>query len=237
MAKDKKGFVLYADQKELFTELTDQEAGQLIKHIFKYVNDENPEPENREVKISFIPIKQQLKRDLKHWESVRAQRSKAGKASANKRKQNSTNPTYVESVEQNSTNPTVIDKVKVKVNDIIERFKKNNHESLFMQLNIDPKLMDQYINEFTAKLIASKQDLTNSKDVNQWWFNWLKLQPKHNLKYLTPDERLRKGLNPKREYIWSKVDNSDYAGLLNEEEKKTKGFDINQVVTLNLNVL
>lgn len=68
MAENKKSFILYSDFREVFNELSDQDAGQLIKHIFQYVNDENPETKNPIVKISFIPIKLALKRDLKKWD-------------------------------------------------------------------------------------------------------------------------------------------------------------------------
>ena len=87
MAENKKGFVLYADQLSIFEKLTTSEAGELIIHIFKYVNDKNPVTENRIVDLSFEPIKLQLKRDLKKWEEIRIKRSEAGKASANKRQQ------------------------------------------------------------------------------------------------------------------------------------------------------
>ena len=40
--KNKKSFLLYADWKETFETLSDDKAGELIKHIFAYVNDENP---------------------------------------------------------------------------------------------------------------------------------------------------------------------------------------------------
>ena len=78
MAENKKSFLLYSDYKELFLELSDQDAGQLIKHIFSYVNDENPISENPIVKISFIPIKNQLKRDLKVWEVSKEDKSNSG---------------------------------------------------------------------------------------------------------------------------------------------------------------
>jgi spermidine synthase len=61
MAEGKKGFILYADQKELFDQLSDQKAGILIKHIFKYVNDENPINKDTIINLAFTPIKQQLK--------------------------------------------------------------------------------------------------------------------------------------------------------------------------------
>lgn len=75
MAKGKKGFVLYADQIETFTALPDDMAGKLIKHIFKYVNDEDPKTEDLVINIAFAPIKTQLKRDLKKYEE-RCKRNK-----------------------------------------------------------------------------------------------------------------------------------------------------------------
>jgi uncharacterized phage protein (TIGR02220 family) len=70
MAKDKTSFILYADQRSYFDKLTDDEAGRLIKHIFSYVNDENPNPVDRITDLSFEPIKLQLKRDLIKYESI-----------------------------------------------------------------------------------------------------------------------------------------------------------------------
>lgn len=78
MATDKKSFILYCDQIGLFDNLEDAEAGKLIKHIFKYVNDEDPETDNRIVKIAFEPIKQQLKRDLKTYEAIKVTKSESG---------------------------------------------------------------------------------------------------------------------------------------------------------------
>lgn len=88
MAKDKKGFILYADQKALFDQLPNDKAGELIKFIFAYVNDENPVTEDIIINLAFTPIKQQLKRDLKKFEETKEKRSEAGKAGANKRWQN-----------------------------------------------------------------------------------------------------------------------------------------------------
>ena len=64
MAKDKKSFILYCDQQGVFNQLPDEIAGKLIKHIFAYVNDENPICDDLLLSIAFEPIKLQLKRDL-----------------------------------------------------------------------------------------------------------------------------------------------------------------------------
>ena len=75
--QNKDSFVLYTKYIEIFKELSDEDAGKLIKVILEYVNDMNPEPEGL-TKIAFIPIKQQLKEDLVKWKEEKEKRSLAG---------------------------------------------------------------------------------------------------------------------------------------------------------------
>jgi len=70
MATGKKAFMLYADQKGVFDKLPNEKAGELIKHIFSYVNDEDPKTEDLIIQISFESIKQQLKRDLQKYYNI-----------------------------------------------------------------------------------------------------------------------------------------------------------------------
>lgn len=79
MADGKKSFILYCDWIEVFAELTNEEAGKLVKHIFQYVNDKNPKEPDRVTKLLFTPIKNTLKRDLSKWEGLREDRRNAGK--------------------------------------------------------------------------------------------------------------------------------------------------------------
>ena len=79
MAENKKSFLLYADYESLFSELSDEEAGKLIKVVFKYVNDENPIVTDKMLNIAFIPIKLQLKRDLKRWDNKITKRAESGR--------------------------------------------------------------------------------------------------------------------------------------------------------------
>ena len=90
MAENKKSFVAYADWKETFDALSDEKAGELIKHIFAYVNDESPVSECMLINAVFANIKHTLKRDLKKWEKQHVQRKEAGKKSAEVRKRNAT---------------------------------------------------------------------------------------------------------------------------------------------------
>ena len=57
------------------------EAGKLIKHIMRYVNDLDPEPPDRMTELLFQPFKNQLKRDLSKW----MDKSKQASAAARKR--------------------------------------------------------------------------------------------------------------------------------------------------------
>jgi len=186
MAEDKKGFVLYADQRSIIEMLPDDIAGKLFKHIFSYVNDENPKCENPLINLAFEPIKLQLKRDLKKWEETRIKRSEAGKISAEKRKQqNQQVLTSVESVEQDLTKSTVIvnDNVNVNVNDNvinknIEVRKINFANSLkpFLETYGKELLNDFYLYwcEHGEKDKKMRFEKEKSFDINLRLSRWLK---------------------------------------------------------------
>ena len=120
MAENKKSFVLYTDWINTIEELDDIDAGILIKHIFRYVNDQSPETENKMVRLVFAQIKQQLKRDLEKYEGKRKQWKEAGEKSAEARrvKKNEQNPTSVEIPSTVST-VNVSDSVNVNASVII----------------------------------------------------------------------------------------------------------------------
>lgn len=167
MAQDKKGFILYADQIDLFTQLPNDKAGKLIKHIFAYVNDEDPQTDDLIINIAFTPIKNQFKRDLEKWQTTREGRSKAGKASAEarrlKKEQESTNSTNVKSVEQNPTNPTV-----------------NDNDNVNVTVNVKDKVTNNNIireTEFKNSLQPFLKEF--GKDIlNKFYLYWTEKKPK-----------------------------------------------------------
>jgi uncharacterized phage protein (TIGR02220 family) len=69
MAENKKSFTAYCDWNTTFNSLPDDKAGQLIKHLLSYVNDENPETNDLLINAVFASIKATLKRDLIKWEA------------------------------------------------------------------------------------------------------------------------------------------------------------------------
>jgi hypothetical protein len=138
MAKDKKGFILYADQKALFDQLPNEKAGELIKFIMAYVNDEDPLTDDLIINLAFTPIKQQLKRDLQKFEETKIKRSNAGKAGADKRWQPLANDSKrIQTIAKIADN--VNDNVNVSVNDndnviLLEKETKelNNNTSILL---------------------------------------------------------------------------------------------------------
>ena len=71
MAENKKSFLLYCDLIHTVEQLTNEQAGDLFKHILRYVNDQEPQTDNVITRIAFEPIKQSLKRDLQKYQDIR----------------------------------------------------------------------------------------------------------------------------------------------------------------------
>ena len=132
MAENKKSIIVYADWIHVFKELDDEEAGQLIKHFFSYVNDEDPIAPSKLIKIAFEPIKQTLKRDLENWNKFREKQSENGKKGGR--------PTITKPLEENPNNPSLLEEsqkslsVSVNVSDSVNEsvnviVKENNIDS------------------------------------------------------------------------------------------------------------
>jgi hypothetical protein len=116
MAKNKKSFILYCDQQGVFNKLPDEIAGKLIKHIFAYVNDENPPCDDLLLSIAFEPIKTQLKRDLVKYEDYIEKQSVNGSKGGRPKKANETQKTQAFFEEpKKADNDNVTDNVNVNV--------------------------------------------------------------------------------------------------------------------------
>ena len=162
MAENKKSFIAYSDWKDTFDALEDDKAGLLIKHIFSYVNDENPHTDDPIVKATFPNIKNTLKRDLKKWDKQYNQRVEAGKKSAEVRKRNAT------VVNGRSVSSTVSDSVSVtvSVNDNVI-LKEKEKEKLI--LNHGQKGFDWIIDKLSNyKLSSGKKYKSDYGAINSW---------------------------------------------------------------------
>ena len=189
----KKSFVLYTDQREVFDELSDEDAGRLIKHIFSYVNDENPSTDDLLLKVAFLPIKTQLKRDLKMWDEKKLQRAEAGRkggiAKSSNAKQSLANPS-------NATNDVANLAVNVNVNgnDIYKqtaselKVDEESHNQIFRELwkshmwlentGMKYKATKQevldHLNEFRQECILKNELKVDETDAKKHFINWIK---------------------------------------------------------------
>ncbi len=143
MADGKNSIIVYRNWKKIFDELTDDEAGKLIKHFFSYVNDEKPILDDRFLNMAFLPIKDTLKRDLEHWESVKERRSESGRIGGlrsgltrSKHNQNEANEPNASKTKQNEANEAVIDIVNVIVNDNVNDINKENNKKFIFKTSI-----------------------------------------------------------------------------------------------------
>jgi hypothetical protein len=167
----KKSFVLYTDQREVFDELDDVTAGKLIKHIFAYVNDEDPQTEDKLVRLAFLPIKTQLKRDLKIWDQKKLQRAEAGRKGGLAKASNasellakpSTDTNFLANVAVND-NVNVNGNVNVNVNDIssIDIFttRRLGGKNLFEEMGYIYDLNDEQVQKLYQEWDLTHDDQT-----------------------------------------------------------------------------
>lgn len=151
MAEGKKSFVLYVDQRGIFKKLSDEQAGILIKHIFSYVSDENPEGDFV-TELAFESIMTSLKRDLIKYESAAERSRENGKLGG--RPKNPDKPKKPSRLKNNPDEPRKPDSVNVSVNDNVS-------------------------DNVTVNEKKTKQKRVYTKDVHDCLFNSLRFFPKH----------------------------------------------------------
>jgi len=196
MAKDKKSFVLYVDQKEMVDQLPDEVAGKLFKLIYSYCNDENPDVKDLLLGVAFAPIKQALKRDLKKYEE-RAERSKEnGRKGGRPRKEQINDETQEtqwvkkkpRKPDSDSVNDTVID-----YNKLIDFFnsvtgKNSRTVSKKVKGQINARLSEGYTKDDIAKALENVVKDDYHKETNLKYVT---------LEFITRSDKLDKYLNVK----------------------------------------
>jgi hypothetical protein len=172
MAKEKKSFILYADQQGVFNQLPDEIAGRLIKHIFAYVNDEQPVTDELIINIAFEPIKQCLKRDLCRWKEYLDKQSVNGKKGGRPKK-----PNESEITQAFSDKPKKADSVSVSVNDSVNVKRKVFKQPTVEELKKEFPALDA--NRF-HDFYTSKGWKVGSEPMKDWQAaarNWLSRNP------------------------------------------------------------
>ena len=237
MAEGKKSFTAYCNWIDTFDELTDEEAGRLIKHLFNYVNDKNPEAPDKLTKIAFMEIKNTLKRDLTKWvakaEANRINGSKGGRPK--KAKETQENQTVNLGLNNNPQKPvtvkvTVTDTVtvndKVKVNDKviknIESRKAEFKNSLLPFLETyDKSLLKEFFEYWTEHGLNDKKmrfEKQKSFGISRRLSAWLKNDKKFKEKDSAKKETFSESVfgKDKHDLILAQLKQND----IDNEQKK-----------------
>lgn len=212
MAKGKKTFIFYSDWINMIREMKDSDAGELLKYVLSYVNDENPTTENPFVKIVFGHMKPMLKDDLDKWDLIREKRrkagSKGGKQTQANAKQMLEHAKQVQAVNDNVNVSTNVDESKI--DETYLKF-RDNYKTYSAQLlndeifinsiareffktqdkNIQKATLRKYLNEYLNRLDQDKKVHNNKKQFMEHFPNWLRKQEiklvkpkKENVRYV-----------------------------------------------------
>ena len=167
MAQGKKSFVLYTDLIHVVRKLPSETRGELFMIILEYVNDNLDIVQTMEqldilLSVTFEPIKQQLKRDLRKYEQKQLQRSEAGRRSAELRsaQKNERPSTTVDENQQTSTD---------NVNDNVNGNDNDND-------NVDNKLSGENHSQFIYEINKIEEFMLSGE--NAYWFEVYCMQNK-----------------------------------------------------------
>lgn len=119
--ESKNSFLLYTEQKEIIDELSNEDAGELIKAIYAYAAGEEVNL-RKDLYLVFIPIRQQIDRNNAKYDEFKKKQSENGKKGGrpvkNENPKNPKNPTlFSETQKSLNVNDNVNDNVNVNVND------------------------------------------------------------------------------------------------------------------------
>lgn len=158
----KDSFILYAEQSEVFKNLSDENAGKLIKAIFDYTTTGETDLDDL-LNLIFIPIRQQLDRNEQKWQEAKQKRSEAGKKGMASRWNNKNN---------NDINNVTED------NNVIENDNNDNNVINVMKKNNNVK------NDITKITVNVNDNVNDNVNVNDNINNNIK--PKKAFKFIKP---------------------------------------------------
>ena len=213
MATGKDSFILYTKYVHVARKLSDEMAGKLYKMILEYVNDTDPQTDEMVLDLLFEPIKQDLKEDLRRWESVCERNRENGKAGGRPRKaeNNPENPAGYLGTQKTQTNPLEPKKPRLTRYDcdsdsdmsIDSDMKKEEHihENTKFDIfnewlkNTYPAVskLKRQMTETELQTIIEKYGRTSLNDILMQMENKADLNKKYTSVYLTANNWLQRG--------------------------------------------
>lgn len=191
MAEGKKTFIFYSDWINMIREMDNEDAGELLKHILSYVNDEEPETNNKFVKMAFGHMKPLIKTDLKKWDNIRLKRkasgAKGGKQTQANAKQMLEVAKQVQPVNVNvNDNINIIEEEYIlqPLNLFIDEVKKGYHaqaiEQWYMELKLKKGTLTSLLTEtFKGQLLTDEKVHDNTQDLKKHFKSWLNVMDRN----------------------------------------------------------
>lgn len=166
---DKKSFVMYYDWREIFAELTDEEAGKLIKMIYDYECDRVAGDMNKLLKLAFLPIKSALDNDRAKYEDVCEKRKEAGKKGGR--------PHKIEVLADCEEENQMVSGKSKKTKRFLEKAKKPDND------NVNDSVNDNDNDNVNVCVVNDDEDNTNTYDEkNKLYGRFVKLtEEQHQL--------------------------------------------------------
>jgi hypothetical protein len=167
--QNKKSFILYLDSADIFEQLTDQEAGKLIKAVLYYVHTGEKPELPRLLNMAFIPIYQALHRDLEKWRNqVEANRKNGKTGGRPPKKKTENNPKNPSGYFDNPKNPDSVNDTDT-VNDTVNTNVLSETEINLIITNWQKQRLDDFkINgKFSTGIVVNKRKELTGKSLKQ----------------------------------------------------------------------
>lgn len=155
----KDSFILYTEQKEVIDKLSDEQAGKLIKAIYKYVETEKMPELDKLLDIVIIPFKQNLDRNKEKYNKISEIRAKAGAKGGKQKKQKQTkeincNDNVNENVNENdNVNVNDNDKVSDSCVDGLQKIIDFYNENIGLITPYGVEVLEDYSKDMPTDLI------------------------------------------------------------------------------------
>ena len=227
--KEKKNsFLLYLEHEELINQLTNEQAGELIKGIFEYARTGDTPNLNPLENLVFISIRQDLDRNAEKYEEKRIKMRENGKKGGRPRKD------IKDTEQENQKNQKVFseskkslyDNVNVNVND---NDNNNDNDNVLSLSNVEKSLLrergENFFSEKNNSSNAQENVPLEERDNN---FSKKNLSS-NNREEISQEEReilenfiKRKKLATKsvKAYASKLISNGDYKGIVDDERKR-----------------
>lgn len=202
----KDNFLLKKSQQEIFNELSNEEAGKLIKGIFQYANTGESGLDGY-LKIIFIPIKTEIDKNEKRYEEVCKKNRENGKLGGRPKKEETEkenqeviekteeNRMVIEKTEENPKNPINHNHIHISPSNITNQDQLSNNrlndiKQIVDYLNLKTKSKFKYSSKTTqTKIIARLNEgytlddfiVVIDKKTDEW------LEDSEFSKYLCPE--------------------------------------------------